>query len=187
MVGFWYNKELFAQAGHHRAADHLGRASSTRSRSSRPPGITPIALAGKEKWPGHFYWAYLAMRIGGLGALQQAGEDNNFATPDFVAAGQQLKELVDLQPFQKGFLGAEYGSPDGQAATMGNGGAAMELMGQWAPVVQAPTAGKRASATSWASSRSRRSRAARARSPRRSAAATASPWARTPRRRRSTS
>ncbi|MDI1466454.1 extracellular solute-binding protein, partial [Catellatospora sp. KI3] len=33
--------------------------------------------------------------------------------------------------------GAEYGSPDGQAATMGNGGAAMELMGQWAPSVQA--------------------------------------------------
>jgi raffinose/stachyose/melibiose transport system substrate-binding protein len=97
----------------------------------------PIALAGKEKWPGHYYWAYLAMRIGGLEALQQAAKDKNFDTPDFVAAGERLKELVDLQPFQKGFLGAEYGSPDGQAATMGNGGAAMELMGQWAPTVQA--------------------------------------------------
>ena len=32
---------------------------------------------------------------------------------------------VDLQPFQKGFLGASYDTPDGQAATMGNGLAAM--------------------------------------------------------------
>jgi raffinose/stachyose/melibiose transport system substrate-binding protein len=100
-------------------------------------GITPIALGGKEKWPAHFYWSYLVMRIGGLSALQQAAKDKNFNTPDFVAAGAKLKQLVDLAPFQSGFLGADYSSPDGQAATMGNGGAAMELMGQWAPSVQA--------------------------------------------------
>ena len=29
MVGFWYNKALFAKAGDHRAADHLEPASST--------------------------------------------------------------------------------------------------------------------------------------------------------------
>ncbi|MEV1246362.1 extracellular solute-binding protein [Nonomuraea sp. NPDC050022] len=136
MVGFWYNKQLFAKAGI-TAPPVTWTQFLDAVKKLKASGTTPIALAGKEKWPGHYYWAYLAMRIGGLPALQQAGVDHDFTKPDFVAAGQQLKALVDLQPFQKGFLGAGYGTPDGQAATMSNGKAAMELMGQWAPSVQA--------------------------------------------------
>jgi len=136
MIGFWYNTAHFERAG-------IGSPPATWAQlldavgKLKSAGIVPIALAGKDKWPGHYYWSYLAMRVGGLSVLQQALEQKNFDTPDLVAAGQRFKELIDLQPFQKGFLGAEYGSPDGQAATMGNGGAAMELMGQWAPSVQA--------------------------------------------------
>ncbi|GGK90256.1 sugar ABC transporter substrate-binding protein [Sphaerisporangium melleum] len=135
MVGFWYNKELFEKAG-------ITTPPATWTefldavKKLKAAGVTPIALAGKEKWPGHYYWAYLAMRIAGLDALKQAAVDDDFTKPDFIAAGQKLKELVDLQPFQKGFLGAGYGTSDGQAAAMGNGKAAMELMGQWAPSVQ---------------------------------------------------
>ncbi|GAB3809998.1 extracellular solute-binding protein [Micromonospora zhanjiangensis] len=135
MIGFWYNKDLFAKANITAPPTTWAELLDT-VRKIKAAGITPVSLAGKAKWPGHYYWAYLAMRIGGLGALEQAGKDKNFDTPDFIAAGQRLKELVDLAPFQKGFLGADYGTPDGQAATMGNGGAAMELMGQWAPTVQ---------------------------------------------------
>ncbi|MFJ2033331.1 extracellular solute-binding protein [Streptosporangium sp. NPDC087985] len=135
MVGFWYNKALFAKAGITAPpatwAEYLDDIKKLKA-----AGITPIALAGKEKWPGHYYWAYLAMRVAGLDALKQAAVDHEFGGPDFVAAGRHLKELVDLDPFQKGFLGASYNTPDGQAATMGNGKAAMELMGQWAPSVE---------------------------------------------------
>ncbi|MFI7417139.1 extracellular solute-binding protein [Nonomuraea sp. NPDC049684] len=135
LVGFWYNKKLFAKAGISAPpatwAEFLDDVKKLKA-----SGTTPIALAGKEKWPGHYYWAYLAMRIAGLPALTQAGVDHDFTKPDFVAAGQQVKALADLQPFQKGFLGAGYGTPDGQAATVSNGKAAMELMGQWAPAVQ---------------------------------------------------
>ncbi|MEV7988262.1 extracellular solute-binding protein [Micromonospora sp. NPDC085948] len=135
MVGFWYNKDLFTRAGI-TAAPTTWTGVLDAVRKLKAAGITPIALAGKDKWPAHFYWSYLAMRIGGKDALQKAVTDKNFDSPDLVAAGDRLKELVDLQPFQKGFLGASYSSPDGQAATMGNGGAAMELMGQWAPATQ---------------------------------------------------
>ncbi|MER6575191.1 extracellular solute-binding protein [Nonomuraea sp. NPDC001023] len=135
LVGFWYNKKLFARAGISAPpatwAEFLDDVKKLKA-----SGTTPIALAGKEKWPGHYYWAYLAMRIAGLPALTQAGVDHDFTKPDFVAAGQQVKALAELQPFQKGFLGAGYGTPDGQAATVSNGKAAMELMGQWAPAVQ---------------------------------------------------
>ncbi|MFJ9810536.1 extracellular solute-binding protein [Streptomyces sp. NPDC101158] len=135
MVGFWYNKKLFAKAG-------ITTTPSTWAeflddvRKLKAAGITPIALAGKEKWPGHYYWAYLAMRVGGLPALQKAATTKDFAGTGFVQAGAHLKELVDLQPFQTAFLGAGYATPGGQAATMGNGKAAMELMGQWAPSAQ---------------------------------------------------
>jgi ABC-type sugar transport system, periplasmic component len=141
MVGFWYNKKLFKEAG-------IEEPPATWSafldavKKLKAKNITPIALAGGDPWTGHYYWAYLAMRVGGLDALKKAGEDKNFNTPDFIRAGQLLKELVDLEPFQPGFLGAKYNTPDGQAATMGNGKAAMELMGQWAPNVQKEVSGK---------------------------------------------
>lgn len=140
MIGFWYNKALFSDAGVDTPpttwAEYLEVV-----RRLKDTGVTPIALAGGDKWPGHYYWAYLAMRIGGIEALTRAGEDNNFNTPTFIGAGQRLAELAALEPFQSGFLGASYGDPDGQAAAMGNGQAAMELMGQWAPIVQADASG----------------------------------------------
>ncbi|MFG2954170.1 extracellular solute-binding protein [Streptomyces sp. NPDC048291] len=136
MVGFWYNKALFKKAG-------ISTPPTTWSgfldavRKLKAAGVTPLALAGKESWTGMYYWAYLAMRTAGIDALKKADDDKDFTGAGFVEAGQHLKDLVDLQPFQKGFLGAAYSTPTGQAATVGNAKAAMELMGQWAPNVEA--------------------------------------------------
>jgi raffinose/stachyose/melibiose transport system substrate-binding protein len=135
MVGFWYNKALFKKA-------KIDAPPTTWSgyldavKALKSAGIAPIALAGKEKWPGMYYWAYLSMRVAGLDAMRKAATDADFTGDGFVKAGQHLKDLVALEPFQKGFLGAAYSLPNGEAATMGNGKAAMELMGQWAPVVE---------------------------------------------------
>lgn len=135
MVGFWYNKKLFKQASIDTPpatwTDFLNDVKKLKS-----AGVTPIALGGQDKWPGMYYWSYLAMRIGGAQVFTNAAANNDFQGPDFIAAGQHLKELVDLQPFQKGFLGAKFDTPDGEAATVGNSKAAMELMGQWAPSVE---------------------------------------------------
>ncbi|WP_328745493.1 extracellular solute-binding protein [Streptomyces sp. NBC_00285] len=136
MIGFWYNKKLFKQAGVSEPPTTWGGFLEAVSKL-KSKNITPIALAGKEKWPGMYYWAYLAMRTAGIDALQKASEDKDFTGAGFVQAGRHLKELVDLQPFQKGFLNAAYSTPTGQAAAVGNGKAAMELMGQWAPSVEA--------------------------------------------------
>ncbi|MEU6551861.1 extracellular solute-binding protein [Streptomyces sp. NPDC046915] len=136
MIGFWYNKALFKQAGISAPpTTWSGFLDAVRKLKAR--NITPIAVAGKEKWPEMYYWAYLAMRTAGIDALKKADEAKDFTAPGIVRAGQHLKDLVQLQPFQKGFLGASYSTPTGQAAAVGNGKAAMELMGQWAPVVEA--------------------------------------------------
>jgi raffinose/stachyose/melibiose transport system substrate-binding protein len=69
--------------------------------------------------------------------MAEAAKTGGFDGPDFVTAGAKLAELVELEPFQPGFLGAKYMASDGQSAIMGNGQAAMELMGQWAPTIEA--------------------------------------------------
>ncbi|WPD18681.1 extracellular solute-binding protein [Thermaerobacter composti] len=134
IVGFWYNKELFAKAGitsPPKTWDELLDA----VRKLKAAGITPIALGEGEKWPGHFYWAYLALRLGGREAFEKAytRSGGSFADAPFVEAGRKLQELLALEPFQQGFLSATYADA---SALVGNGMAAMELMGHWAPAIQ---------------------------------------------------
>lgn len=106
-VGFMANKELLAKAGVDAVSiktwdDLLGAVKKLKA-----AGITPIAVGGADKWPIHFYWTHLAGRIGGKAAFQAAlrGESGGFEAETFQKAGDRFKELVDLQPFQNGFLG----------------------------------------------------------------------------------
>ena len=130
MVGFWYNKDLFAKAGID-APPTTWTELLADIQKLKDAGITPIALGAGDKWPAAFWWEYLAVRMGGKAAFDAASSrSGSFADPAFVQAGQKIQELVALQPFQDGFLGATWGD---EATAMGNGKAAMDLMGQWAP------------------------------------------------------
>jgi len=132
MVGFWYNKDLFAEAGID-APPETWEEFLVDVQLLKDAGITPIALGEGEKWPGHFYWVYLATRIGGQPAfLAAANGDGSFADPPYVQAGEELQRLIALEPFQDGYLAASHNDSE---AIMGNGEAAMMLMGQWAPEV----------------------------------------------------
>lgn len=136
MVGFWYNRELFAKAGVNGTPKTWSELLAV-VRQLKAADVIPIALAGADKWPAHFYWSYLAIRQAGVAGMAEAAKTGAFDGPDFVTAGAKLQELVELEPFQAGFLGAKYAASDGQSALMGNGQAAMELMGQWAPTIEA--------------------------------------------------
>jgi raffinose/stachyose/melibiose transport system substrate-binding protein len=134
-VGMFYNKEAFTTAG---LDPENPPATWTEFLDAvdklQAAGITPIALGEKEKWPGHFWWVYLAIRNGGKDAFEAAyNRTGSFADEPFVKAGQDLQQLIDRNPFPEGYLGFAYGD---QAGYMGNGKAGMELMGQWAPNVQ---------------------------------------------------
>ena len=101
-------------------------------------GITPISLGEGDKWPGMHIWSYLATRICGQAKFEAAvARTGSFTDPCFVEAGKKLQELIALKPFQSGYLGATH---DQMQATFGNGKAAMELSGQWAPSVEAANA-----------------------------------------------
>lgn len=129
-VGFFYNRALFAQAGVDGEAiktwdDLLGAV-----RKLKAANIVPITAGGADKWPLHFYWTHLAIRIGGRPAIEEAmsGKGKGFAADTFVRAGELFKQLVDLQPFQPGVLGATYPQSSGQ---FGDGKAAMVLQGNF--------------------------------------------------------
>jgi raffinose/stachyose/melibiose transport system substrate-binding protein len=133
MVGVWYNKKLFKKAG-------INGPPSTWDefladvQKLKGTGTTPIAVGEKDKWPGMFWWANLSLRIAGKDAMAKAATDGSeFTQPGFVEAGKQLKKLIDLKPFQAGYLASPWDGAGGEAATVGNGRAAMDLMGQWAP------------------------------------------------------
>jgi raffinose/stachyose/melibiose transport system substrate-binding protein len=132
LVGFWYNKDLFGQAGIS-APPATWDEFLADVQKLKDASITPIAVGAGDKWPAMFYWAYLALRAGGQAAMEEAISTGNWNGPAFITAGTELKKLIDLQPFQDAFLAATYPI---EAATMGNGKAAMELMGQWAPGVE---------------------------------------------------
>ncbi|BBB48673.1 extracellular solute-binding protein [Pelolinea submarina] len=134
MVGWWYNKDLFEQAG-------ITSTPATWTeflddvQKLKDAGITPISLGEGDTWTGMHIWSYLATRIGGEAAFTAAADRSGaFTDPAFVQAGEELKKLIDMDPFQAGYLGATH---DEMQATFGNGNAAMELSGQWAPSVEA--------------------------------------------------
>ena len=89
-------------------------------------GITPIAAGGGDKWPLHFYWSYLAVRLGGQEAFNaaKAGQGDGFTSEPFVEAFVKLKELGEMDPFQPGYLGTRW---QDTLALFGDGRAAMLL------------------------------------------------------------
>jgi raffinose/stachyose/melibiose transport system substrate-binding protein len=132
MVGFWYNADLFAEAGLDAPADTWDGLLE-QIQTLKDAGITPIAVGAGDKWPAHFWYSYLMVRICGGDTMIEIANDNDFERDCVLEAGQKILDLVALEPFQAGYLGAGWDAPDGESGTMANEGAAMDLMGQWAP------------------------------------------------------
>lgn len=125
-VGFLYNKELMAKAGVDAAKIKSWDDLLAAVKALKAAGVTPIVVGGADKWPLHFYWTHLAVRIGGKAAFDAAlrGENGGFEGETFQKSGEAFKQLVDLQPFQNGFLGFKNPQAVGY---FGDGKAAMTL------------------------------------------------------------
>jgi raffinose/stachyose/melibiose transport system substrate-binding protein len=140
VVGFWYNKALFRQAGVKSAPTTWPQFLDAISKL-KDAGITPIAIGSKDQWPDAFYWDYLAVKLCSKKVMQQSAVTYNFGDSCWLKAGTLLQRLLDLEPFQDGFLAtpAQQGASS-SAGLLANGKAAMELMGHWNPgVMQALT------------------------------------------------
>lgn len=132
LVGFWYNTQSFADAGI-TAPPATWDEFLTTVQTLKDKGITPIALAGKDTWTGAFYWAYLAVRNCGQAGMDKAVVSGDWSDPCFVKAGEDFQKLIDLEPFQEGFLAAPWDGAGSSAAAMATYNGAIQLMGQWLP------------------------------------------------------
>ena len=139
MLGLWYNRELFAEAGldPDRPPQTWAEFQSAVG-DLKDAGIAPIALAGADNWPAQLWYSCLALRVAGDEGLAEAQRTQSFSdNPDLLRAAELLADLVAQEPFQPGFEVTSYIGPDGQAGLFATGAAAMELMGSWAPDVHA--------------------------------------------------
>lgn len=134
-VVFWGNKDLLDKAGVGPGDMKTWDGFLASVQKIKDAGITPISIGAQDKWPAHFYWSYLVVRHAGQDAFDAArnGEGDGFSAEPFVKAGEDFLELIALEPFQEGYLAANYGTASGH---FGDGKAALHLMGNWDYTVQ---------------------------------------------------
>ena len=128
--GFWYNTDLFEAAGAEipttfdELVDTVG--------ALRESGTVPIAVGAGSGWPAAHWWYQFALKSCSPETLAAAQADFDFSDPCWVEAGEELQDFLGIEPFQDGFLGTVAQEGAGSSAGMlGNGQAAMELMGHW--------------------------------------------------------
>jgi raffinose/stachyose/melibiose transport system substrate-binding protein len=125
----WYNAEIFEE---HRLTppgtlDELLEVCA----ALKAKGVTPMALGNKDKWPGAFYFIYLAARSGGTELFLDAAARKPgrvFDDPAFVKAGDRLQRMVKAEVFSAGFN--SLGVADARSDFM-DGKAAMLVTGTW--------------------------------------------------------
>jgi raffinose/stachyose/melibiose transport system substrate-binding protein len=135
VVGFWYNTELFQQAGITTPPTTMAELATTVE-TLKGAGITPVSVGAGDKWPAAHYWYYTALRSCSEDVLTDAVTSLDFTDPCFVQAGEELQGLIETEPFNPGFLT----TPAQEGATSASGllateQVAMELQGHWEPGV----------------------------------------------------
>jgi raffinose/stachyose/melibiose transport system substrate-binding protein len=135
VVGFWYNKDLFEQAGITEppaTMDDLYAAID----ALKAAGIQPISVGAGDKWPAAHYWYYFAQRECSEEAFEAATTEGDLSDECFIRAGEDLEQLIAAEPFNEGFLAtpAQTG-PTSASGLLATEQVAMELAGHWEPGV----------------------------------------------------
>lgn len=96
----------------------------------RSAGIEPIALGGKDAWPaGHWYY-WLSLRECSPKAYAKGVNDKDFSDSCWTKAGDDLKDLLDSNAFNEGFLPPQPSRAQGSSAgLLANHKAAMGTYG----------------------------------------------------------
>ncbi|WP_017470773.1 extracellular solute-binding protein [Amphibacillus jilinensis] len=91
--------------------------------------VTPITVGNRDAWTGSMWYMYLADRIGGPAALNDAiSREGSFEDPALIEAAAQIRELVEMDAFINGYNGL--GNDEAKGYFI-NEQAAMYLMATW--------------------------------------------------------
>ncbi|NWJ74247.1 extracellular solute-binding protein [Pseudonocardia sp. ICBG1122] len=130
-LSFFYNKDVFAQAGITEFPTTWQGFLDTVDRLEAA-GVQPIALAGAQSWTEMMYPEYLLDRVGGSEKFQAIadGKPGAWRDPAVLQAMTMVQDLVDRGAFGTNFTAVDYANQASQAL-LTSGRAAMELMGSW--------------------------------------------------------
>ncbi len=135
VVGFWYNKALFEQAGVTDVPKTWDEMYGVFDKL-KAANIIPMSVGAGDGWPSAHYWYYFSLRECTEATLKDAVKSLDFSDECFVRAGEDLEELLGKDPFNPGFLQTaaqkDVTSASGLLAT---GKVAIELQGHWEPGV----------------------------------------------------
>lgn len=123
---FWYNKDLFAQAGvtPPTTFDEFLQVSE----QLKSHGITPISIHGKDFWPLLRYMAFIPFRMEGNDYLDKLRKgEAKMADPAGIKAAEFVQTL-GLNYFNEGWSNADYNT---SLELFLGGKAAMYYMGTW--------------------------------------------------------
>ena len=135
VVGFWYNKAIFDQAGITETPETMEDLYAVVDQL-KAAGIEPISVGAGDKWPAAHYWYYLALRECSEDVLSEAVNSLDFSDECFVRAGEGLEELLAKEPFNAGFLNTKaQEGPTSASGLLATEKVAMEMQGHWEPGV----------------------------------------------------
>lgn len=129
-VYFFYNKQIFSKYHLTFPTTWSGLLSTIATLKSH--GVTPIALANGDQWPGLMYLEYLTDRVGGPSVVQalEANKPGGWSDPAIIKALTYIQDLVKAGAFNEGYQSLKF-SGGGSDALVYSGKAAMQLMGVW--------------------------------------------------------
>ena len=127
---FYYNKELFDQAGAEPPATWDDLMSLTKTFNDM--GVAPLSLGGQSRWTSMMWLEYLYDRVGGPEVFTAIynGEPDAWSNPAAIQATTMIQDLVKANGFIKGFTSITADSNADQALLYTNK-AAMMLHGGW--------------------------------------------------------
>jgi raffinose/stachyose/melibiose transport system substrate-binding protein len=135
VVGFWYNTDLFEQAGISERPETLDDWVASVG-ALKDAGIEPVSVGAGDAWPAAHYWYYAALRQCAQDVLAEALANLDFSDECFVRAGETVQTIVEAEPFNAGYLTtvAQEG-PTSASGLLATGKVAMEMQGHWEPGV----------------------------------------------------
>ena len=130
-TAFFYNKTLFTRVGITAPATWADLLTALDKLKAN--GIVPFTIAGRDEWPAMNLWSYLLLREAGRDVYSAMTLGGQWSDTACTKASNDLAALVAKSPFQPNYMSASF---DEEASWMGNGVAALELAGEWAPAAQ---------------------------------------------------
>lgn len=124
----YYNREIFAQAGVEPPETFDEFMDVIRTIQAEVPDVFPIGLGGQNRVQGDLWYNMMVLREDPEAFARAISGEGSFTDEPFLAAAERLREVIDTDPFQLGYISAS--QPEIQQM-LWDGRVAMFPMGSW--------------------------------------------------------